>query len=306
MKFGLKKQGITLIVLSSLYGIAAVASTVPGVGIESIRFINSVKKQLQVIMPKDKYVLDPKSPLYEPIMDNVIKSSYLADAISTIDSYNIAEKEKFTPLYTDFTNQWFTKKWQPVIDQKQEIDFYDIAMDMIKFDQAIAKEFQSYGYVNTGTQWIFHKNGIKEMFSSDLKQNAIKQQSVWNQDDYEELIQSTGPGLTGMKVKQSPGTKLVNNKVWFLNEQIDSIKYAISIQTLQNPFVNKNLKADDVADYVTIDDLYHPNFTRGITMAQATFIIMLSAIIITPTGLGIGIWKYKKWEKTEAQEGAGE
>ncbi|AGY41412.1 unknown transmembrane protein [Mesoplasma florum W37] len=306
MKFGLKKQGITLIVISSLYGIGAIASTIPGLGIESIRFINSVKKQLQIIMPKDKYVLDAESPLYEPIMHNVIRTSYLADAISTIDSFNAAEKDKFTPLYTDFTNAWYTDRWQPVIDQKQNIDFYDIATDMIKFDQAIASEFQSYGYVNTGTQWIFHKNGISEIFSRDLRENAIKQQSVWDQDEYEDLIESTGPGLTGITVKQSPGTKLVNNKVWFLNQQIDSIKYAISIQSLQNPFVNKNLRVEDVADYVTIDDLYHPNFTRGLTMAQLSFIFMLSAVVVSPTCLGFGIWKYKKWEKSEKVESAGE
>ncbi|ATZ18014.1 hypothetical protein [Mesoplasma melaleucae] len=306
MKLGLKKQGITIIVLSSLYGVAAVASTIPGVGFESIQFINSVKKQLKIIMPKDKYLLDPKSPLYEPIMDNVIRTSYLADAISTIDSYNAAEKDKYTPLYTEFTNDWYHNRWQSLIEQKQQIDFYDIAMDMIEFDQAIATEFQSYGYVHTGTQWIFHKNGVKEMFSKDLKQNAIKQQSIWDQDEYEDKLVSTGPGLTGIKVKESAGTKLVNNKVWFLNKQIDSIKYAINIQTLQNPFVNKNLSADDVADYVTIDDLYHPNFTRGLTMAQATFIVMMTAFVITPTGIGFGVWQIKKAKKLKDEESTGE
>lgn len=192
-------------------------------------------------MPKDKYVLDPTSPLYEPIMENVIRTSYLADAISTIDSYNSVEKEKFTPLYTDFTNEWYRNRWASVIEQKQPIDFYDIATDMIKFDQAIETEFQSYGYVNTKIQWIFHKNGINEMFSKDLKQKAIKQQSIWDQDEYEDLIVSTKPGFTGIKVKESPGTKLVNNKVWFLNQQIDSIKFAINSQFLVNPFINKNL-----------------------------------------------------------------
>lgn len=70
--------------------------------------------------------------------------------------------------------------------------------------------------------------------------------------------------------------------------------------------LNKNLKIDDVADYVTIDDLYHPNFTRGLSVAQATFIIMLTAVVITTTGLGIGIWKYKKSQKEDVQKGAGE
>ncbi|ASZ09092.1 hypothetical protein CK556_01820 [Mesoplasma chauliocola] len=306
MKFGLKRQAITLILVSSLYGVSAVASTVPGMGIESIRFINSVKNQLEIIMPKDKYVLDPNSPLYKPIMENVIRTSYLADALSTIDYSNSKELEMFKSDYTDFSNEWFDKKWEPIIAQGKPIDFYDIAMDMIEFDKAIAAEFQSFGYVNTGTQWIFHKNGINEIFSSELKQNAIKQQSIWEQDEYESFIESSGPGLTGIKVKSSPGTKLVNNKVWFLNQQIDSIKYAINIQSLQNPFVNKNLSIDEVTDYVTIDDLYHPNFTRGIIMAQVSFIFMISAALITPTGLGIGIWKYKKYEKLNSEESVGE
>lgn len=291
-----KKIPLISIIFGCSYFVVSLILTIPGMGIESILFINSVKKQLKIAMPKNKYVLDAKSSLYEPIMKAVVKNSFTADAMSTLN-YGDQEKAELEDKYKQFSNEWFEKYWTPKIEVKENIDFYDIAMNMIEFDVAIASKYQSFGYVNTGIQWIFSKNGIKEVFSKDLKEKSRRQQGVVDQKEYDETIKATGPGLTGMKIIYSPGILLKNNKTWFVNSQIDSLKYAIEIKKMENPFINKNLTTNDLAKHITPDMLYQPNVIRGQIITQIAFIMLCSSLVITPTLVTYGTLKIIKNKK---------
>ncbi|PPE06339.1 hypothetical protein [Mesoplasma corruscae] len=274
---------IICIFIAIFYFIASLGLLIPGMGLESKMFIDSVRKQLKIMTPKNKYVLNPKSALYEPIMLTVVKNSYIADAISTINHDDDNEYNELNTQYRQFSNEWFHKKWDKIIAEKTPIDFYDIGNDIIEFDMAIAQKYQSYGYVNTGIQWVFHKDGISDIFSNKLKQKSKRQQGLIEQEEYDARIESTKPGLTGITVSYSPGTLLKNNKAWFVNQQIDSLKYALSIKGLENPFIDTKLKASDLPEHITPDVLYSPNFIRGQIITQIAFIMLCSSVFITPT-----------------------
>ncbi|ALA97703.1 hypothetical protein SKUN_00813 [Spiroplasma kunkelii CR2-3x] len=56
--------------------------------------------------------------------------------------------------------------WGPTIKKHENIDLYNVGLDLIEFDKTVAFKFHSYWYVNTGTQWMFKSGGIKQMFSA--------------------------------------------------------------------------------------------------------------------------------------------
>lgn len=60
---------------------------------------------------------------------------------------------------------------------------------------------------------MFRSGGINQMFSSGLKEHALIQQTINNQEDYNQMIDSVGPDINGLVVNKSIGTYLVNNKV---------------------------------------------------------------------------------------------
>ncbi|WP_342274815.1 hypothetical protein [Spiroplasma endosymbiont of Cantharis lateralis] len=291
-----KSRKIILILILSFvafFPILTIIMTVPGMGIESLTFINSVEKQIKRIMPKNKFVFDPNHPLFEEMMEHVIKSSFKADALSTINFEDSQEKEQFYLKYSNYSDEWYEKYWAKKVENKEQIDLYDIGINFIEFDKSVAEEFQSFGFVNTGIQWIFKSGGLKEIFSKNTYEMSLKQQTVLNQDDYDEQMQYSGPGLNGIKVKHSIGTKIVNNKVWFLNTQIDSINFALK---LTNPFVDKTLSKNQNIRYVTVNDLKLPNFTATLIFLRFSAVFIFFNILVIPGGIGLFLILKKKWE----------
>ncbi|WP_157806927.1 hypothetical protein [Spiroplasma floricola] len=261
-------------------------------GIESLTFINSVEKQIKRIMPKGKYVFDPSHPLYEEMMNNVIKNSFKADAISTINFYNSKDYKDHYDEYIKFSDDWYQQHWAEKVANKEEIDLYHVGLNFIEFDKAIATKYHSFGFVNTGIQWMFKSKGLKDIFSKDIYELSLEQQTIWNQEVYDKEMTYKGPGLNGVKVDWSIGTNIVNNKVWFLNTQIDSIKFALQ---LTNPFMDQNLDKNEEIKYVTVDSLKAPNFTATLIFLRFAIVLWFFNIIIIPLGITAFFILKKRW-----------
>ncbi|AHI52807.1 hypothetical protein [Spiroplasma culicicola] len=271
---------------------------IPGPGVESLKFINSVEKNMKKVMPKGKFVLDGEDKLYSAIMNVSIRSSYISDIKSTINYNDIsANVEKQVEEYTDFANQWFDNKWGQAIEQKQNIDLYDVGMDIIEYDMAIAEKYHNYGLVNPGITWLF-KGGFKDAFSKDFYSYVLKMQTFIDQETYEQLLSWTGPGLTGMDVQHSTSWYIVNNKVWFFNQQIESIKYALTAVPTHSPFINKDLTVDNISEHLDVDDFYHPNFTSGVNQMRAAIVFLFWQPFLI-AGAIIIMWNTKPAKKVK-------
>ncbi len=274
---------------------------VPGLGIESKKFINSIEKQIKIIMPKGMYVIDGQDVVYEQVMNTAIKSAYTSDALSTINSYEDSNYAVKKEDYINFSNEWFEKRWGEDIRNQRDVDLYELGMDLIKFDQAVATKFLSYGYVHAGIQWMFKNGGLKEIFSSQFYEQAKRDQTIINQETYDSWMKYEGPGLNGIKVEKSLGTMIVNNKVWFLNRQIENIKFGLNILG-HSIFKNKELNENNMSKTkVTFDELSYPFFTETLKVLRAgiiIFFIFLGIVLpIFTTFLTIWIINLKKGNK---------
>lgn len=272
--------------------------TTPGLGLESLNFIKSVEKQIDNLFPKNKFVLSGDNEILQLVMDNSIKTSYEADIISSMNNDpNITPNyDQLHKSYIDFADNWYKDTWQSKIDNHQNIDLYDVGKDFVKFDKAVAEEFHSYGYVNVGIGWMFHSNGIKEIFSSEIYKECLFQQTVIDQSEYDNWIKYTGPGLTGVQIKSSIGTMIVNNKVWFLNLQRESIKFAINTFG-GSIFTNKKIVTDDIGKQITVNDLYKPNFTINLHTLRAGVVIFLMWPFLAAGLSGFGAYLILKLKK---------
>lgn len=268
----------------SIFLILGIGLTLPGMGLESLKFINSLKTQIQRAFPQGKFVINSKIKIYETLTNTVLKSSYEADILSSLNFYEKpAENETIKQEYLQFAETWFYNHWGPTIKKHENIDLYDVGLDLIEFDKTVAVKFHSYGYVNTGIQWMFKSGGIQQMFSAGLKEHALIQQTINNQEDYNQMVDSGGPDINGLVVNKSIGTYLVNNKVWFLNMQLKNLAYAMTAMGGESVFVNPALTPQDIIAPITVDDLYHPNFVSALdaTRAGTVFILMWPFLLLS-------------------------
>lgn len=261
---------------TGLWLILSLGLSAPGLGYESLKFINSSEAQIEKLFPKGKIVLDGDNENLKIIMESSVKTSYEADLISLLANdpnltpdYDVQYKN-----YMTFADEWYTKTWQAKIDAHEDIDLADVGKDFVTFEKASTTKFQSMGYVNPGISWMFHNGGIKEIFSSTIKDNTLYQQTVIDQEVYNNNMKYTGPGMTGLQVQQSPGVMIVNNKVWFINLQREGIVYALDTFG-SSIFKDKQLKITDLSAPITVDDMYLPNFTVALGLLQAAVVLFL-------------------------------
>lgn len=284
--------GFSVMGATIAFGLTSTLMVAPGMGIESLRFIKSVERELKDITPKGKFVLDSKSMSYG-IVKNVIKQSFVADAISTIN-HNDKEQLAMRDLYEQYALYWFNDNF----GENTDIDLYDIGNSLIEFDKSIASKFNSNGFVNTGIGWMFSHGGMNELYSKDIKELASNQQSIIAQSDYEASIRDNGSlgNIGGLEVEFSMGANIVNNKVWFLNKQIESIRTALTLHFKGGALgltvfkdENKQLSLEDeiFSKVLTIDDLYHPDFINTLNVLRVGIIFFILNIAIIPTGATI-------------------
>ncbi|WHQ36568.1 hypothetical protein [Spiroplasma sp. SV19] len=261
----------------SIFLILGVGLTIPGMGLESLKFINSLKTQIQRAFPQGKFVINSNVKIYETLVNTVLKSSYEADILSSLNFYeNPNQNDAIKKEYLAFADTWFNNRWGSTITNRENIDLYNVGLDLIEFDKSVAVKFHSYGYVNTGIQWMFKSGGINQMFSSALHHHALVQQTINNQNNYDQMVDITGPNINGLVVNKSIGTYLVNNKIWFLNMQLKNLAYAMTAMGGDTIFINTALTEKDIIAPITVNDLYHPNFVSALdtTRAGTVFVLM--------------------------------
>ncbi|QBQ07875.1 hypothetical protein SGLAD_v1c06760 [Spiroplasma gladiatoris] len=283
LDFFSKKVNLKLIIFSvvfSVYFLFSLLMVTPGVGLESSRFINSIEKQISKVMPKGVYVVDGTDPTYDVVMESVIKKSYSADAISTLNSYEDSNYKTKKQEYQDFANRWYENKWSEVKTNKQDVDLYELGLDLIEFDKAVSTEFLSYGFVHAGIQWMFNSNGLNEIFSKDIRNDLLRNQTIINQELYDSKLNASESGISGIEVYDSLGTLLINNKVWYLNKQIESLKSGLNTFG-HSIFKDKSLNASNMPKTsVTADELYTPHFTETLDNLRAGVILFFIFLIV--------------------------
>ncbi|QGS51874.1 hypothetical protein [Spiroplasma tabanidicola] len=304
-----------LLFTTILYTFGSFVLTVPGMGLESQKFIKDIEQKTLNLFPQGKYVItayktddekdrkpENETGLYEIAADSSVRMSFVNDIVSAID-FNDGAMLKNKDMYEQFANDWYKEYWSSKIDNKEDIDLHDVAVDLIKFDKAAAAKFFLYGYTNVGIKWMVKKNGIKELYSKDVYREVTKQQTVVNQSLYESKMQTKRDSLTGaLSVIKSPGTNLINNKIWFINQQIESIKLAINNKWLHNQIIGPvmgrifkgSLTDKDLPKKLTIDDLYSPWFTQGLTWLKWGTSLIFTCILILPLGLTASGFLFKR------------
>ncbi|AUB31682.1 hypothetical protein [Spiroplasma floricola] len=270
----------------------------PGIGLESQKFINSIEKQIKQIMPKGMYVIDGQDIVFEEVMNSAIKSAYTTDALSTLNSYEDKDLVEKKEKYSQFAEKWFEKRWSEDIKNKKDVDLYDLGLDLINFDKAVATEFLSYAYVHSGIQWMFQSGGLKEAFSSSFYKQVKRDQTIIDQDVYDSWMKSKGPGLEGISIDKSLGTMIINNKTWFLNKQIENIKFGFNILG-HSIFKNKDLNESNMTKKnVTKEELSYPFLTNTLEVFRAGVILFfIFLIVILPTFLTFLTLWIINWKK---------
>ncbi|WP_339020250.1 hypothetical protein [Spiroplasma endosymbiont of Atherix ibis] len=299
----LKLKIIISSIIASFLFLLSFLMVTPGIGLESQKFINSIEKQIKQIMPKGMYVIDGQDVVYEQVMNSAIKSAYINDALSTLNSYE--DKELFVKKkkkYIKFSEKWFEKRWSEDIKNKKDVDLYDLGLDLIEFDKAVATEFLSYAYVHSGIQWMFQSGGLKEAFSSSFYKQVKRDQTIIDQKVYDSWIKSKGPDLEGISIEKSLGTMIINNKIWFLNKQIENIKFGFNILG-HSIFKNKELNESNMTKKsVNHEELSYPFFTNTLeTFRAGVILLFIFLIVILPTFLTFLTLWIINWKKGNNQ-----
>ncbi|QEH61756.1 hypothetical protein SCHIN_v1c05590 [Spiroplasma chinense] len=272
-----KLKIIIFSVLSGLLFLLSFLMIVPGMGLESKSFIDSIETQIKKIMPKETYVVSGNDPAYNEMMNNVIQGAYLTDVQSTLNSYD-TEPGEYAALreqYEKFAKDWYQKTWGDHVANKKDLDLYDLGMDLVKFDKAVSTEFFSFGYVNAGIAWFFHSGGIKDIFSKERYNDALRNQTMVDQDEYNKTVVVTSSGIELSNVSASKGAMLLNNKTWFLNYQISNIIYGFDAMG-HNVFNDPNLSVETMPkSSMDISELYVPNFTGTLQVLRAGIVLFL-------------------------------
>ncbi|WP_339022886.1 hypothetical protein [Spiroplasma endosymbiont of Crioceris asparagi] len=277
--FSLKTLIVLIVIFPSLLGFVMMT---PGVGFQSLRFINSVKKQIKKVMPKGKYVLDGKHPMYNAAAGSIIKKTYVADILSVTDWRNPEESgsEANRKKYVEYAEKWYEKTYAEKVKNHQDIDINSVCLDMVKFDEKAVADLFKPTYVKTGIEWFF-RDGLEYLFSSkgnDLVKEARLKQTVIDQGQFINALNYSNHTLDGPEVKFSIGNYVVNAKVWLLNIQQESMRAAASLGLLKD----HNIKASDIFWNVKPSDLTAPNYVLAI---YATFIGYVLFLIIGPISI---------------------
>lgn len=243
-----------------------------GMGMESQRFISSVENTIDKYLTKGTVVIDGSKGFIYDMAVSKLQESYATDVLSTL-----AEEQKNDPVtkkfWEDYAQEKFDQRWKSIVDQKADIDINEFSYALVAFDVQVAQEFHNYGFTHSGLQWIGQKGALADLWSTNYRntntyQAAQQNQTIINQTDYQ------------------TGTYLVNNKVWFINEQIKTLTSPLIMNAVfkDKEAAKKTLMTQDetgkeVPIQVSGSDFYHPNFTNGF---QQTRIGAVFLIILTP------------------------
>lgn len=274
-----KLKKLSLVIIPPFFVGYSFVSMIPGCSIESLTFINSVKKQINKHIPKNKFVLDKDSELFQSIGETLLKNTFILDAdlsINFYDQYNLNQKSDLEKYAVD----WYEKCWEPIIKSKSEnIDLNNFSLNVIDFDISVSKKFYSTGLTTTGLQFSF--THMKELFSKLATANFSRFSKVIDQKIYESYLKYSEPSIFNQNIQSSVGNYAVNQKTFFLNYQLSLLKQSIS-NIFESPFVNKDLKEKDVT-FVSPNDLKAPHFPQ--TLNYLRFSVILFFVSLASVGV---------------------
>lgn len=275
-------MGLTLSFFVLMLGLGLGLSAF-GMGMESQRFITSVDKVIDKYIPKGKVVVDGSvepieivpgytTDLYAMAVE-LLKESYETDVLSTLTLEEQNDKVLMN-FWKDYADTKFDEKWKSKIDNKEDIDINEFSHAVVQFDIEVAKQFHNYAFTHSGLGWIGQKKVLSQLWGSNFANTALYQEAQQN----ETILDQS---------EYKAGTYVVNNKVSFINTQITSIITSVNSTDLgldkifkDVASVNETLKNDDgTTVQISVDDLYHPNYTK---MFQQTRIGAIFLIILTP------------------------
>jgi hypothetical protein len=308
-----------IILASALFGflglwfLLATCLTIPGQGLESLKFIHTVEDEVDRIFPKGKFLVN------EGITkEKQLKDSYRAEVLSTIVVNNFKDiKEDDGSLASQllaFADQWvddnITNENATIVNESGTgyIDLNWIGHNFVEFDKAVTRKFFNSSFVSAGIQYLYTaKNSVKNMFSKSLEDFSKTQETVMDQETYNDSIK--GGSTSGVNpqftfTSSAYGAHIVNNKVWFLQQQYDLI-VAVMKSMLEGTvlYSDENTPLPDADEYTkttarpVLESLKQPNFTGSLKLLQAGTVMTLMtpffATIIIPLGTLIIVWNRK-------------
>ncbi len=223
-------------------------------GLQSEKFINSFKSQIQAYLPNNKVVINANAlsiqiPLSEDnlTLKDELRIAYENDCLSTLT----AEQVK-NDISNDIRNTYIAQADKAFENDllanenvnNGNVDMYDFSMQLLDFDVSVAKTngfgtnaISGYGFVSTGLSWAFH-SGFNDLFHSSnsrayelakqysiftntndqiLYDNSIKLKSTENNSIKEN---SNNYGTDIYDVSKSPLISMFSNKVSIVDNKV--------------------------------------------------------------------------------------
>ncbi|WP_342252686.1 hypothetical protein [Spiroplasma endosymbiont of Amphibalanus improvisus] len=273
-KKGLRKFFIwfTTSLLSVLF-IIGISCSIPGLGMSTLKFINSFTDEIDEYMPKGSLVIssdkvngqpdkikatmaqtineqlqaaytnDVLSSIYDPFGDGALSTTTDAEGNVTYNDpltqqmYDDAVAQFHHDLDGYFTYDTTDPDNVTVNGMLSDVDLNDVSHNLLDFDRTIGEKYHYSAYTKPGISWIF-QGGTKSLFSSNstngLYADALKNQQMVSMEDYANSVEG---GLFTDPVTKSPGTNLVNNKIWFINDQLQGIIAGLDAATPPLPLI---------------------------------------------------------------------
>ncbi|QBQ07632.1 hypothetical protein SGLAD_v1c04330 [Spiroplasma gladiatoris] len=295
--------------LNIFYTAGSFGLTIPGISSESLKYLNEIENKLPQTFQKNNFVItayktddnhtkENETGLYDIIIESAIKPAFINNVISKINFNDPFEVKLNYQKYLDFANKWYEQYWSEKIINKEDIDLYDLALNLLSFEKKFIENFKSKIYSKSGIGWLFSSDGLSNVFSKELYEELKKQQTTVNQNLYNQKISSLRDSTTGqLSVDSSPGTFLLNNTVWFVNEQIETINLIINNKLLNNQLVGsrfgrvftKTFSTSDIPRKWQIDDFSDLWFTKGLTMLKWGTGFLITCLINFPMLLAFSI-----------------
>lgn len=241
-----------------------------GMGMESQRFITSVEKTIDKYISKGKVVLNGNGDFFDTTYF-ILENAYETDVQTTLTDEQ-QNDEIIMKFWKDYADTKFDEKWKSKFDNKEDIDINEFSHALVQFDIEIAKQFHNYPFTHSGLSWIGQKGTLSQLWSSNFSNTELYQEAKQN----ETIIDQS---------KYSNGTYVVNNKVEFINKQLQQLISVLEIPDLFKDVdsvkdtLMRNENGTQVPVQISVADLYHPNYT---TMFQQTRIGSIFLIILTP------------------------
>ena len=330
----IKNKKILWILSSTLFGaifITSIGTTSFGIGYESYKSIKSIKKVIDQEIDKNHMIIKHNNNniftnIIQRGVDDLLYESYFTDSLSTLSKNDILNETIYNN-YKQFAFDSFYKNWvktgyiiwpntiNGTIKNKgmmlKDINLNTFAKKLLDYDLEVAKKFRNKAYIESGYQWIVQKGALSDLLRIDYKNSnfykEIINMSTDNSNYYSELNKANENKLfeshSTYKDIQNyfknnnndlMGNHLLNNKVWFTNDQINGIRLFLNLDAtlFANNTKNFILGESNYAWYqnnknrylqhINTSEIYRPLYGNAflVTRVGAVFTLILLPLSI--------------------------